>query len=347
MKLSNIQVLRAIAAAMVVYIHALITFDAKVGPIGSSGFVAEDVGDLGVKLFFVISGFIIFNSSIRLPSGLGSAIYFMVKRCIRILPLYWLATTIYGVKLALQGEAPGVREYMSSIFFVPYSNSAGIMRPILGQGWTLNFEMLFYVLTALLLLLRSRFRYQALIASLLLAVATNHIWLSGSALSFVTTELLLFFVAGILVGMYPLRASPFGRVPALLVAVVALGFAGVVPMLLTTPESVGKVVIEWLCCGAAVLVASAPVRNQSALRPVVLAGDGSYSTYLLHGFLMGPIARLLALTHLQVPLHVFAALMVVLCTAVGIFCYLYFERPVQHWLGATLKPPATTSLVAP
>ena len=347
MKLPNIQILRAVAAALVVYVHAIGTYETKLGVTLDNPIA--DFGDLGVKLFFCISGFIIFNCSSQLPGGLGSSLDFFVKRCIRILPLYYTATLIYAVKLALQGNAPGLNELVCSLLFIPYTDQGGLMRPILGQRWTLNFEMLFYVLTTVLLLSHSRHRYHALVACLVLAVALNHQGLTGpnagavSPLGLVTTELLLFFAGGVMVGMMALKARslamrPFGKLPPLAATLTAVAIAIFAVTMLRDPADARFLVwLEWLCCTFAVLAASVPDEGVSGfgsvlLQPLVRAGDGSYSTYLLHGFLMGTTARLLSFFDTHVPMQWFATVMVVVCMAAGVCCFRYFELPIQRAL---------------
>ncbi|KAA5609783.1 acyltransferase [Rhodovastum atsumiense] len=73
----SIQMLRAIAAILVVLVH--------VNPFGYS-FVA---GHIGVDIFFVISCFIIGTTGIN-----QSRINFFAKRLIRIVPLYWAVTAL-------------------------------------------------------------------------------------------------------------------------------------------------------------------------------------------------------------------------------------------------------------
>lgn len=359
MKLSNIQILRAVAAALVVYVHAIGTYEAKLGV--TLGNPIADLGDLGVKLFFCISGFIIFNSSSSLPGGLGSSLDFFVKRCIRILPLYYAATLIYAAKLTLQGNAPSWNELVCSLLFIPYTDQGGLMRPVLGQGWTLNFEMLFYVLTTLLLLSRSRYRYHLLVACLVLAVALNHPGLTGpdtgavSALSLVTTPLLLFFAGGVLVGMGSLKARslalrPVGNLPPLAATLTAVAVAVFAVTTLRDPADARFLVgLEWLCCTFAVLAASVPGERVHGfgsvlLQPLVGAGDGSYSTYLLHGFLMGPAARILSFFDIHVPMQGFAVAMVIACMAAGIGCYRYFELPAQRALSDLWSARRTTEM---
>ena len=72
--LRTLQILRAMAATSVVYSH-----------IG----VNPDFGQFGVDIFFVISGFVM---TLIVENGQKPAT-FLLKRVLRILPLYWILTT--------------------------------------------------------------------------------------------------------------------------------------------------------------------------------------------------------------------------------------------------------------
>jgi peptidoglycan/LPS O-acetylase OafA/YrhL len=95
--------------------------------------------------------------------------------------------------------------------------------------------------------------------------------------------------------------------------------------------------IELFCCTFSVYAAAISDKSEGfsvgrLLGLLVIAGDGSYSTYLLHGFIMGPTARLIAQFDTVLPVYVFSSLMVIICTIVGVYCYKYFELPVQRTL---------------
>lgn len=361
-KFINVQVLRALAAGLVVYVHAISTYESK---IFNNGWSPEtNFGDIGVKLFFCISGFIIFKSTSKLQGGFDSSLEFFAKRCVRIVPLYWLASSIYALKLILQGNPPAPENFLRSLLFIPYAAQDGLMRPVLGQGWTLNFEMWFYILATLFLLSRSRLRYHWLMAGLATAVLING-WLPVATersffdISLVTTELLFFFVSGIAVAMYaaknsrPLPVNFFGKLPPLMVALVMLVMALAASSMLE-PTVFKKSIfwLEWLCCTFAVFAATVPNAGIQNALPLPLqlaasAGDGSYSTYLLHGFVMGPAARLLSLSGVDIPMQVFALLMVFVCTLVGVLCYRYFELPVQRAFYKAWSPKAKNAETFP
>ena len=87
----TIQALRAVAALLVVLLHALETWGERVDPAAPG--VNWENGASGVDIFFIISGFVMVISSQRLVDRPGAWRTFLQHRVIRIVPLYWLLTT--------------------------------------------------------------------------------------------------------------------------------------------------------------------------------------------------------------------------------------------------------------
>ena len=152
--LANVQVLRAVAAILVVLFHSQ--------AIGSNyGFRAhylalfENWGWNGVDLFFVISGFIMVYIQ---RQRRDTPWRFAVNRLFRIGPLYWTLTLVMTALFLLQPKlfntnGIGWPWVVSSLAFLSQATQHGM--PVLFDGWTLEFEMLFYLIFALSLLHRS------------------------------------------------------------------------------------------------------------------------------------------------------------------------------------------------
>src|SRR5262249_8314784 len=86
----GIQSLRFFAAFLVVLTHS--TFYASERLTQGIGFWPD--GATGVNIFFVISGFVMVVSTAKLKSVADSWKIFVKRRIIRIVPMYWLATTL-------------------------------------------------------------------------------------------------------------------------------------------------------------------------------------------------------------------------------------------------------------
>ena len=126
--IKNLQILRAIAAMLVVFFHC--------------DFLNVKIGQFGVDIFFVISGFIISFVLNRTKQ------HFLIKRFIRVVPMYYLFTIALVCIWAFFPEAfktvqISASSIVKSLCFIPYY--LGGSGPILSLGWTLNYEIYFYV----------------------------------------------------------------------------------------------------------------------------------------------------------------------------------------------------------
>jgi exopolysaccharide production protein ExoZ len=132
---SLIQAIRGLAALAVVYFHTA---------------HAPSTGAFGVDVFFVLSGCIM----AMLMEAQQSPGDFLRRRLIRIAPLYALMTTAaFAVSLAVpslrtSGNLPSISDYIKSLLFIPSQTASGTIVPVLGPGWSLNYEMMFYAICA-------------------------------------------------------------------------------------------------------------------------------------------------------------------------------------------------------
>src|SRR4051794_8508108 len=88
----TVQALRAIAALMVVAYHTFDMWGQRINAHAPA--VAWSNGAAGVDIFFVVSGFVMVISSRRLADQPSAWLTFLKQRAIRIIPLYWLMTTL-------------------------------------------------------------------------------------------------------------------------------------------------------------------------------------------------------------------------------------------------------------
>jgi len=126
----GLQYLRAYAALLVVFFHAAVN--------AQSGFI---VGEAGVDIFFVLSGFLMW----RITNEQTAALAFLRNRIRRIVPVYWIASLLVFVlaELGLTSRiVADLGHLLASLFFIPYKGPGGVY-PILIVGWTLNYEMFF------------------------------------------------------------------------------------------------------------------------------------------------------------------------------------------------------------
>lgn len=287
------------------------------------------VGQAGVDLFFVISGFIMWTMSERpVAVPVFAPMVFLWNRVLRVVPLYWVATVV----MALHQRAP-LADIVRSMFFVPYFGAEGQIWPVLVQGWTLNYEMFFYVLMGVVLPLPRHVALVLLSASIfLLSLIHASVPADHAALMTYTNPLMLEFAAGVgLAEAWRRRRLP-GTGTALLLAAVGI-LALWLPGWQTVPQT-------WRFAAwglpMALLVAAALSLEKAGrvvrLAPLAALGDASFSIYLCHPFLMTRITGAVAGQGLAAQM----AAALIASGVVGLISFRCFERPATVWLrGAT------------
>ncbi len=226
----SIQVLRALAAFMVA-IHHVQPDAAILAARAGLSFTRSDILPwmAGVDIFFVVSGFIMVHASQDLFGREGASRLFLKRRLARIVPLYWAMTTLLllvglMVPAVLNSGAPNLRQILGSYLFWPVVSTQGMVQPVYSLGWTLNYEMLFYVLFAAGLMLPRRWILPAVAFVLALLVAAES--LKGPLLlpfGFWGQPIVLEFAAGM--GIAVLRQKGLRLHGALRIAVAMVGAA--------------------------------------------------------------------------------------------------------------------------
>ncbi len=342
MKLPNIQILRACAALMIVVYHCGIETGRLSAVVGGSKLFDESAWGSGVPLFFAISGFIMVVTSARAFGSSSAAIDFMRRRIIRIVPLYWLVTTfaLVGILVApsLSKAPPGDHLYVvASYLFWPYMRLTGDIRPLATPGWTLNLEMLFYVVFAISLLFRRRVGLLLLFTSLgLLVAARVSGLLSGVALNFWGDPIVLGFLFGAAVGIAYVNGLRLSGLSA--ITMMAIGF-GIMLLSWVPADAEDSLSLRLAEAAPATLVligiALGPQvdADRNVWRSGLAIGNASYSLYLMQEFLL----RLLSLSWFKgplaiLPLWAFVPIGIAITVFVALTMYRYFEKPVTVWL---------------
>lgn len=170
-KLSGLQVGRAIAALAVVIFHAQLTLIRFPEDSYIRLPYLYSHGDIGVPFFFVISGFIIAYVLER-PSH--STLGFLTKRAFRLWPLYAFCTLLYvAIYLVHRNLPAGQIGYdagyiLQSLFFWPMGPL-----PALHPGWSLEHEVLFYILAAVVGMF---WRARGLLVALVALTTIGFVW---------------------------------------------------------------------------------------------------------------------------------------------------------------------------
>ena len=325
MRLQNLLLLRFLAAIWVVLFHANGSLEARGFDVPFSEFFG--FGGAGVDLFFVLSGFVIGLTQLRAPKSLGS---FIKARLIRIVPAYWVisfVTLLVVFSLGLAGmqfqafSQLGWEWVLSSFAFV--SMAAGFDFPFVYQGWTLEFEMLFYTLFALAIAFLGRPVLQMLAAtSLLLLLALVE---PASLLQFE-------FSLGLLIAYLTVRftlKTPYA------VGFVTLGVFAL--WLLSDSASFDYPALITQGVPFALIVLGAANLKQLDSPFVLRLGQASYAVYLLQVLTIPIMIEFVSFLPLLPPL---AALFLI--GLVTQFAGMIFEEAwdvkVRSWLSKTLHP---------
>ncbi len=147
-KLQGLQVLRGVAALLVVYHHLKYSLGVPSTEVSGTRVLATNLGAIGVDIFFVISGFVIAMTASRLDKDWRA---FLASRIARVVPLYFTLSTFMLLRelivhLVFSGQAlPSVNSIFNSYCFIPLLDTQTYSSPLCANGWTLSFEMWFYL----------------------------------------------------------------------------------------------------------------------------------------------------------------------------------------------------------
>jgi exopolysaccharide production protein ExoZ len=348
----SIQILRAVACVFVVLGHT--------PPKAVGNFKHIFTHHIGVDIFFIISGFVMATTMSSHNLGLRSAVTFIARRFVRIWPLYalvsvWFAFQLSGynihavnwpllvrsltlLPISLQGN-----EYVSS-----FSGNGLFADPVLGVGWTLEFEMFFYFIVAFLIIakIKNPFAPAIIFAIPVYLTAT----LDGSwtpVASMISSPLLYEFAFGYWLHhayeKYPgyfYRFAPIPLISGTILALLAMTGQGNDLWYRNIPRMVvdfgdGLKINRILAYGipSAILVCAflgyeKLLSTRGKLSQIAKTiGDSSYTLYLIH------IPIFLALPTIVDTEHWFSCFVYIVTPVVAaIYLHRYFEKPLLIFL---------------
>jgi exopolysaccharide production protein ExoZ len=323
--LSNIQMLRAFAALNVILFHAIQNAGINHFISASPTTPWQHWGASGVDIFFVISGFIMVYIQ---HANHYSPKRFLMNRVARIIPLYWI---VLLTLLFFHFVIPVA--FRNTLFTLPWITTSFLMcaqfsihaPPILSNGWTLEFEMLFYILFSCALFTKSLSRAIPLSMILIALFAL----ISGF-------YFMIEFIFGMIVGMIYLNKKPSLRVSAITFCI------GVLSYCLSTISGIHDfstdVILSYGICRALVwgmpaafIVFGLVNLPQYENRVLQRLGDASYSIYLFQFFAILPFYSILQHYHAS---QKYAAVYVILCflltSLLGYILYFKLEKNITQ-----------------
>lgn len=300
----GIQYLRFLAAFLVLLGHSFMEAHQQ-GVINDETYLILDrfPWGAGVDVFFIVSGFIIHQACQKIPAGRLVSLAFFRKRLFRIVPLYWaftglmlLAFAFYPAKMA--SEPPTVAEIVSSLFFVPRVES-GQIRPVLAQGWTLDYEMFFYLLASLSLVVAPARRTGVLVGLVVAAFAAGTIFKGqGHFFDFLGYSVVLEFAVGVGLSVsspYLLLLPSSARLTMIFIGAAGLLVTGSSDEILGASGEVPRFFCEGL---PSMLIVAAFISHGLARQAMSAVwsflGGASYALYLSHPFVINGVDMVLS-----------------------------------------------------
>ena len=342
MPLSSLQYLRGVAALMVVLVHLQL----QLGRIGYQGYWPGWMA-AGVDIFFLLSGFLMWHTTAGRDQ---SPLEFWRRRIARIVPLYWLLTSLVVLVLVvaprlMQSTRLDWVNVVASYFFVFTPASSGRLEPVLLVGWTLNYEMSFYLVYGAALALPARWRFGATALAIIALVVVDYPAFGRPGVQAVRgSSLMLEFVFGMAVAaawrwsMRPGAGSTTGPGAGAGWALLTVGFLalalgeGLWPGL--APAIAGGLPATAILCGALLVERAGALPRLPALRWL---GDLSFSLYLSHPIVLSAFTQVwmrLGLGRLPGGTALFGVAAVLVCLAVGWALYRLVELPLTHRFNA-------------
>ena len=324
-RFNSIQMLRGLAAIFVIFEHVRFL----------------NCGAFGVDIFFCISGFIIMLSTQK------STEHFMKKRLIRILPLYDLMTVgTFGLLLLFpamfETTKADLEALIKSLFFIPFDIGGGVMQPLMRVGWTVYYEIFFYLI--FLIAFKLSHKYRGLLCSvfiILLVTLVNVFSPSALFFKFYGDPVILEFVFGICAyyiceKLYTLNESK--KLPAFLSGVCL--FTGILIFAILAVTKTRANIIGFmrpLVWGipAFIIVLCFFLAGLHIKSPKAMVGIGnmSFSIYLIHYY---PVLFLDRKVFDFATCRPFSILGVVLCVAICLGCayisYILIEKKLTKML---------------
>lgn len=341
-KLNLLQVYRGIAALLVILFHITDVTKERWNQPFLGNFFAW--GWSGVDYFFVLSGFVmiyVHGSAIGKREKLKE---FLVKRCVRIYPIYWIITiavVLFSLVSPVFGK-PGALEplkIISSLLLIPYKGL-----PILNVGWTLIYEIFFYVLFAIAIWFKPKHSLRILVPWSLITIVHFLKFTKFRDISpwlqIIFGDMNVEFAFGCLVGYYILK---FNKIKYRWLLFWAANVAGIILAFLIcygglhSDHPIYNRVISFGLIAALLILASASIdlKDSIAIPSIfIYLGDASYSLFLLHGPLVSAITKFVAKANLTRLFDNFLVQSLLFLIVIGMCCIFYslVEKPLTAFL---------------
>ncbi|WP_409439073.1 acyltransferase family protein [Psychromonas sp. GE-S-Ul-11] len=324
--INSIQYLRGIAAILVVYYHS--TIKAVQNNITDASIF--NVGESGVDLFFIISGFIICfvtdNKNFKVLN-------FLKSRVLRIIPLYWFFTLIaliaYFLVPTMVNSSGGKTLILESFFLIPTES-----KYLIQNGWTLSYEFYFYLICSFILVCRLNKIWLLTLLCLLPLIS----YLTPSSIYFFFDQFLLEFAMGTLSYIaYHKKVNSYLQISCLLAVLVLF-------LLLVNVAGLSNRFIiyglpMWLIFHIGLLINNKLNVFELSILGKFLhnLGNSSYSLYLSHTFTLVVFNKIYLYFFGAGELFSYLLYLVVSSLIVGHLVFIYIETNLNKYAKSLFK----------
>lgn len=342
---SNIQMLRAFAAIMIVLHHSAPHYKAMNGIISSLLIKISTWSFTGVDIFFIISGFVIAHTTMFKERNVHNCIKFLKRRLSRIYLGYWpFFIAAYLVTLVYQ---PGNLDkiHLSESFLLINTD---IFELLLSVSWSLSYELYFYIIFALFFAVRSEV-VKVILPVLFVAIVFRLIFIhidKDSPLSFFLSHFLVEFLSGTLLYIYREKLKKrWLIIVGIIVAIAAYSYG------IHIEARNGPYRVYSFGLGSFAIVLTALTLEScgvyKANKFITAIGDSSYTLYLSHIVLLQLFyftgIRTFLSSHGQPLIEIGFASLILFCLAFSHIFYRKVELPIYKLACKTIIKPAQST----
>jgi len=347
--------LRAIAAIMVVIDHV---FSRVEGLHPGTTILSESqyhlLGEIGVQIFFCISGFIMVYTT-NSAGNIKASLNFLKKRIVRVYPIYiiTLLAFVFVVKYYAQKYNINFWVDISSenilkrLFLMPTFTYGNGWNNILLQSWTLVYEIYFYSVFALSMCFfkQNKVPFVSSIFIVLLMFLSNSFFTqedshtSTYAANVIGSENLMFFIVGSMIGSVEktgfLASVSIKNTGVFVLSAIFLISSSFIWRGYLTVHGVNLAIVALL-----ILSTKTEIENKRKFnRSVVYLGAASYSIYLIHIFMFisAPFFNIYNIQN-----NLYCLIMVAVAVAMGCVFHSAIEKPITKILNTKLFLLPTT-----
>jgi exopolysaccharide production protein ExoZ len=271
------------------------------------------VGHFGVGLFFSLSGYLIVRS---LDFNKDSAYHFFLKRFCKIVPVYVFLSLVFFTVSKI--EAFGVNsnfafiDLVYSVLFLSQILSDNL--PVLYVGWSLEYEVLFYISIYILLLSDvHNIRRQILnLLSLVFFAAFD------SSYAYFIIGLLLYKLQVMLAEFRSCNKFEF--------------YVAIVILLVSLILMRDFYILSFIFLTSLVQIRTNIGLNPKMHRLMSILARSTYSIYLLQVFRIPVVLRASVFAGFELSFYLILIITIILNSLAGVLCFMFVEKPLEKKL---------------